>query len=187
LYRRKHLQSCLATAKEKDGKEAEKQILAIIPQEKDITFWRCINYVLGKQSSEACFKVQVPQEDGGGWSSTHPRRIFTTQFGPIFTGKDSTLQKKHPCAPETCKGNSVISQTPKITRAILAGNYAYSTDFDQATREIFKECAKIWLITSEDLVATTITPEAWWSHWSKANKKTYHVFQAVTLVIILPG
>jgi hypothetical protein len=114
-YRRKHLQHCLTAAKEKDNKETEKQILAIIQQEKDRTFWRCIHYVLGKQSSGVCFKVQVLQEDGGGWLSTHPsRRIFTMRFGPILTRKGSTLQKKHPCAPATCKGNLVTMKTPKL-------------------------------------------------------------------------
>jgi hypothetical protein len=39
-YRWKHLQSFLAAAKEKEDEEAEKQILAIIQQEKDRTFWR---------------------------------------------------------------------------------------------------------------------------------------------------
>jgi hypothetical protein len=62
LYRQKNLQQCLAATKEKDDKEAEKQILAIIQQEKDRTFLRCINYVLGIQSSGACFNVQVLQE-----------------------------------------------------------------------------------------------------------------------------
>ncbi len=65
LYRQQHLQQHLAATKEKEDKEAEKQILAIIQQEKDRTFWRRINYILGKQSSGACFKVQVPQKDGG--------------------------------------------------------------------------------------------------------------------------
>jgi hypothetical protein len=64
-YRRKHLQRCLLQAREKDDKKAEKQILAIIQQEKDRSFWRRINYVLGKHISGSCFKVQVPQEDVG--------------------------------------------------------------------------------------------------------------------------
>jgi hypothetical protein len=48
--------------------------------------------------------------------------------------------------------------------------------FDQATRDIFEECAKIQLIIPEGLVATTTTPEAWWSHWSKLNEKTSSSF-----------
>ncbi len=62
-YQRKHLHQRLLAAKEKDDEKAEKQILAIIQQEKDRSFWWCINCVLGKQSSGSCFKVQVPQED----------------------------------------------------------------------------------------------------------------------------
>ncbi len=60
--------------------------------------------------------------------------------------------------------------------AILAGSYECPPDFDQATREIFEECAKIWLTIPVYLGATTITPEAWRSHWSKANEKTSSSF-----------
>ncbi len=47
-YRWKHLYQCLDTAKEKEDKEAEKQILSIIQREKDRGFWRRLNYALGK-------------------------------------------------------------------------------------------------------------------------------------------
>jgi hypothetical protein len=39
-YRRKHLYQRLDAAKEKEDKEATKQILAIIQREKDRSFWR---------------------------------------------------------------------------------------------------------------------------------------------------
>ncbi len=47
-FRSKHLNSCLVAAMEKEDEEAEKQILAMIQQEKDRALWRCINYVLVK-------------------------------------------------------------------------------------------------------------------------------------------
>jgi hypothetical protein len=46
-YSWKHLNSCLVAANEEENEDAEKQILAIIQQEKDITVWRRINYGLG--------------------------------------------------------------------------------------------------------------------------------------------
>ncbi len=58
----------------------------------------------------------------------------------------------------------------------MAGSYEYPPDFDKAKREIFDECAKIWLAIPVDLVATTITPEARQSHWLKADEKTFSSF-----------
>ena len=58
-YRRKHLYRRLEAAKEKEDEEAERQILAIIQREKDKSFWRRLNYALGKPRGGACFKVQV--------------------------------------------------------------------------------------------------------------------------------
>jgi hypothetical protein len=63
-YWRKHLYQRLDAAKEKEDKEAAKQILAIIQREKDRKFWRQLNYALGKPRGGACFKVQVDQGDG---------------------------------------------------------------------------------------------------------------------------
>jgi hypothetical protein len=70
------------------------------------------------------------------------------------------------------QGSLGYNTNTKTTRAILAGNYEYPSDFDQATREIFEECARIRLIIPEDAVSTTITTEAWWGHWSKLKEKT---------------
>jgi hypothetical protein len=47
-YRKKHLQQRLTAARGKEDDKAERQILSIIQQEKDKSFWQRINYVLGK-------------------------------------------------------------------------------------------------------------------------------------------
>jgi hypothetical protein len=62
LYRR------LETAKEKEDEQAERQILTIIQQEKDRSFWWRLNYAIGNSRGGACFKVQVEQVEGTlGW------------------------------------------------------------------------------------------------------------------------
>jgi hypothetical protein len=58
------------------------------------------------------------------------------QFGPSFTGKGSTLQKNHPCAPATCKGNVVTMQAPRLPRAILAGTHTLQTVTRQQERSL---------------------------------------------------
>jgi hypothetical protein len=47
-YRRKHLYKCLQDAKDAEDDAREKEILAIIQSEKDRSFWRRINYAMGK-------------------------------------------------------------------------------------------------------------------------------------------
>jgi hypothetical protein len=99
----------------------------------------------------------VPQEDGrvikhtsqedlqnAIWSNIHRKRFYLAEEAPLCS---SNLQGEFGCNANT-----------KIARAILEGSYEYPPDFDQATREIFEECTKIWLTIPVDLVATTITP-----------------------------
>jgi hypothetical protein len=47
-YRTTHLYQCLASAREAQQETREREILAIIQREKDRSFWRCINYDMGK-------------------------------------------------------------------------------------------------------------------------------------------
>jgi hypothetical protein len=63
-YRRKHLYNRLNAARERDNDEVANKILLIIEREKDRSFWRRMNYALGKPHGGACFKVQVEKEDG---------------------------------------------------------------------------------------------------------------------------
>jgi hypothetical protein len=102
----------------------------------------------------------VPQEDGGViehtsqedlhkaiWSNIHRKRFYLAEEAPL---RSSNL-----------RGKFGYNANTKIARAVLAGSYEYPPDFDQATREIFEECAIIWLTIPIDSVATTITLEAW--------------------------
>jgi hypothetical protein len=43
-----HLDQCLEAAKDRADDEAERDILAIIRQEKDCSFWQRLNFALGK-------------------------------------------------------------------------------------------------------------------------------------------
>ncbi len=54
----------MARAQEDGNKEAETQILAIIKQESEKAFWRCVKYVMKKQSGSSVRVVQVEDEDG---------------------------------------------------------------------------------------------------------------------------
>jgi hypothetical protein len=47
----------------------------------------------------------------------------------------------------------------RTARAILNGTYAFPPDFDQATKEICKECAQIWVMIPINTLDTTIAKE----------------------------
>jgi hypothetical protein len=165
-YRRKHLHDCLMNAQESKDEQREKEILAIINQEKDRSFWRWINYVTGKARGGAVHRVLVHIVDQEGtltknitqesvqeaiYTNIHRNQFFLAEAAPICTGN---LRGKF--------GYNAITRTAK---AILNGTYDYPTDFDQATREICEECARIWEMIPIDSLDTIITKEQWRRQW----------------------
>jgi hypothetical protein len=170
-YNRKHLYSRLEVAKEREDEEAAKQILAIIQQEKDKSFWRRISYSLEKSRGGACFKVQVAQADGSIqeysgqedlqraiWSNIHENCFHLAESAPLCSGN---LQGTF--------GYNAICQT---SHEILEGMYVYPADLDQATKEILQECAAIRLQIPKSLVSSMISKGNWGNHWGRAKEET---------------
>jgi hypothetical protein len=172
-YRRKHLYHRLETAKEREDEEAERQILAIIQQEKDKSFWRRLNYALGKPRGGACFKVQVEQaegtvEDVSGkedlheaiWENIHRKQFYLAEEAPMCSGP--------------LRGLFGYNSVTPIAKAILEGTYQYPPDFGEATKEILQECAliRIRVPKNKNSVTTTITPQDWTNHWRRAREET---------------
>jgi hypothetical protein len=61
------------------------------------------------------------------WSNINRKRFYLVEEGLLCS---NNLQ-----------GKFGYNANTKIARAILAGSYEYPPDFDQASREIFEECA----------------------------------------------
>ncbi len=155
-YQQKHLQNRLEIARENEDKEAENNILAIMHQERDRGFWRRMNYVLGKPRSGACFRCQVPQEDGAViehttqsalqdaiWANIHNKRFHLAEEAPICSGQ--------------LRGTFGYNAICRTARDILVGTYANPLDFDKATKEILLECGCIRLLVPQVLVKTIIS------------------------------
>jgi hypothetical protein len=66
---------------------------------KDKSFWRCLNYALGRQRGGACFKVQVEQVEGtvddikgkgkfheAIWENIHPKRFYLAEEALMCSG-----------------------------------------------------------------------------------------------------
>jgi hypothetical protein len=153
-------------AQESKDEQQEKEILAIINQEKDRSFWRRINYVMGKARGGAVRRVLVHIGDQEGtltknitqesvqeaiFTNIHRKQFFLAEAAPICTGN---LRGKF--------GYNAVTRTAK---AILNGTYEYPTDFYQATRDICEECACIREMIPIDSLDTIITKEQWRHQW----------------------
>lgn len=172
-FRRKHLYECMQTAKENGDETKEKEILAIIRREKDRGFWRRINYVMGKQRGGSVRRVLT--EDGAEegmltehlteksvtdaiFNNIHRKRFFLAEAAPICSG--------------ALRGQFGYNATTRTAEAILNGSYEFPPDFDQATKEILLECARIRVMIPMDSLNIIITKEEWRRQWRGRREST---------------
>jgi hypothetical protein len=128
--------------RDQEDDDREKEILAIIQRERDRSFWRRLNYVMGKPRAGSVQRVLVENKDQAGtlienttqesvqqaiFDNTHQKRFFLVEAVPICTVK--------------LRGQFGYNAVTRTAKAILKGTYTYPEDFDQATKEIFQECA----------------------------------------------
>jgi hypothetical protein len=165
-YQQKHLHDCLKNARESEDEQWEKEILAIIQCEKNWSFWRWINYVMGRAHGGSVHCVLVENVDQEGtltknitqklvqgtiFINTHHNQFFLVEAAPICTG-----------GFRGCFGYNAVTRTAK---AILDGSYAFSPGFDQATTKICKKCAQIWKMGPMDSFDNLTTKEEWRRRW----------------------
>jgi hypothetical protein len=143
-HRWKHLYQCFDKARERGDEDREKEILAIIQREKDRSFWRRLNYVTGKPRTGSVRRVLVENGDQEGtltenttqesvqqaiFDNIHRKQFFLAKAAPICTGR--------------LRGQFGYNAVTRTAKAILKGLYVYPEDFNQVTKEICLECARI--------------------------------------------
>ena len=170
-HRKKHLYSRLSAAQEREDEAAAAQILSIIQREKERCFWRRINYALGKPRGGACFKVQVERGDGDVDEFVEKEALHRAIWDNIHK-KRFVLAEDAPLCQRPLRGMFGYCAVSITAQSILSGKYNYPDNFDQATREILEECARIRLTIPIDAVSTVISPTQWASHWRKAKETT---------------
>jgi len=154
-YRKKHLLARAGKAKEEGREEAAVKILAIIKREQDRSFWRQLNYTCGKARTPPPTSVQVEGSNGtviehttettvnnAIWTDIHHKRFHLAEEAPVCQGQ---LRQD--------LGYNAVSET---ARAILDDTYMYPASFDQATKELCQECARIRKIVPKDSVRIKI-------------------------------
>jgi hypothetical protein len=90
------------------------------------------------------------------WTSIHRKRFYLVEEAPLCSGP--------------LRGQFRYNAITPTAQAILAGTYQYPPEFDEATKEILKECAKIHLMIPKDSVSTRITKDDWDGHWNMAKE-----------------
>jgi hypothetical protein len=92
------------------------------------------------------------------FANIHRKQFFLAEAAPICMGG---LRGKF--------GYNTVTTT---ARAILNGTYKFPANFDQATREICKECAQIQEMIPIDSLDTLITKEEWRRQWKGHHEST---------------
>jgi hypothetical protein len=143
-HRRKHLYQCLDKAREREDEDREKEILAIIQREKDRSFWRRLNNVMGKLRTGSVRRVLVENGDQEGMltENTTQESVQQAIFDNIHR-KQFFLAEAAPICTVRLRGQFGYNSVTRTAKTILKGSYVYQEDFDQATQEICLECARI--------------------------------------------
>ena len=171
-YRRKHLNDCLARARDKEDSAKEKEILEIIQREKDRSFWRRINWSMGKARNGSVWRVLVENEEEGSlvehvtresieeaiFNNIHRKRFFLAEAAPACNGR--------------LRGLFGYNAATVTAERILNGTYKYPDDFDRATREICEECASIRLKVPKDSIDLMINSNDWKMQWRGRRETT---------------
>ena len=171
-YRKKHLEERLDEAKEREDEEAENRILAIIKREKDRSFWRRLNFALGRHVKGRSVR-EVKEEDESGntkvcstqeeveraiWKEVHHKRFYLAEEAPICQGE--------------LRGEFGYSGVSPAAKAVLEDKYVCPEGTDEATRDIFKEVARIRLQVPKNSAEYRITKEKWQAKWKKTKEET---------------
>ncbi len=82
-FRRKHLNTRLQIEQEEEDKEAFNKISAIIQQEQQRNFWRCLNFCTGKKKTRSATSIQVEGKGGAITKHTTCEPVEQTIFSEI--------------------------------------------------------------------------------------------------------
>ena len=158
-------------AQDKSNKQAEKRILAIIQNEKDRAQWRRLNYGMRKSFGRSARIVSEKLDNGNIvehegqdaveeaiWSNIHDERFYLAEQAPI--------------CQDRLRGEFGYQADTLAARQVLKGTYVYSENFDQSTKEILEECARVRSVITAGSVKTNLKRGGWQQRWGKAKEKT---------------
>jgi hypothetical protein len=170
-YRTQHLRKRLDVARANQDSEAERRILEIIQREKDRAYWRRLNFALGKKRGTSVSAVQLQDEDGNIREYNTQQEVQDAIWKEVHQSRYH-LAKEAPICKGNLRGEFGYNATSEAARAVLAGEYEFGDDFEEATKRIMESIADIRKIVPEDSVDKIITREIWQKKWKKKKEET---------------
>jgi hypothetical protein len=92
------------------------------------------------------------------FDNMHWKRFFLAEEAPICSGP--------------LRGQFGYNTITKTAKAILSGQDDYPPNFDQATREICEECARICCMILKDTISTHVSKEDYQRQWKGRREST---------------
>jgi hypothetical protein len=170
-FRTKHLNERMRLAEGRGDEKAMEKIATIIQQKKQCSFWRRLNYVTGKKSTQSATSTQVPTPSGLVTELSTQEPVEDAIFSKVH-GTRYTLAKEAPvCSAKLFHDFGYLTNTP-APKAVLDETYFPPPNTDTATKELFNKIATIRKKIPKDFVSYVITPAHWKRYWAIVNKET---------------
>jgi hypothetical protein len=161
----------LRITQENKDEEAITKIGVIIHHEPQCSFWRTLNYSMGKKKMCSAISIQA-QGDGGIFLECSAQDVVGQTIFSKVHNKQYTMTGGVPiCKGELIKDFGYTANTPAL-RVVLEGTYIAPLDSNSATCDLLAEIATIHCLIPKKLVSITITPLQWRQYWKIFNKKT---------------
>ena len=88
------------------------------------------------------------------WSKIHDEQFYLAEQAPI--------------CQDRLRGEFGYQADTLAARQVLEGTYVYSEDFDESTKEILEECARVRSVIPAGSVKTNLKQGGWQQRWGKA-------------------
>ena len=92
------------------------------------------------------------------WANIHYKRLYLAEAAPICQGQ--------------LRSDFGYNAATQVAADILEGRYEFPENFDQATRELCKECTLIRKIIPKNTVKIKMSKEDYVEHWKRAKEET---------------
>ena len=168
--RRKHLQWRLNVAKQQDDEEASTEVLRIIRREASRQRQRNINRVVRRASGRSVLSVGVTS--GSGIEIYTDRRAVEDVCGERL-GERFSLGKRAPLSASTLREEIGELGDTDAARLILANEYDYPENWDTATVDLLKACARVCLECEKYApLESAVTPSDFVQFWATSKEAT---------------
>jgi hypothetical protein len=164
-YQQKHLNDCLARARDKEDSYKEQEILGIIQCKNDRSFWSQSNYLMGKPRIGSVQWVLVDDKEHGTLTEHVTQESVQKAIFDNIHRKCFFLVEAAPACNGPLRGLLRYNANAITAQCILNGTYTFPEDFNQATKAIWEECARVRLMVCKDSLNITITKDDWKQRW----------------------